>query len=305
MVAQAARCRDRPLRVASRRLVDVLRSDSARVAREGLVAAREPTVPGQPAGRDDSVALLLLCAHPVLTPSAAVTLALRSVAGLRTDQIAAVLLVPPATVAQRISRAKATLRDAGARFPPPTAAELPARVNAARQVVYLMFTEGYTSSSGDALLDGVLTAEATRLGRAVHARLPSHDEAAGLLALMLLTGARRPARTDLRGELVPLAEQEREQWDRALIAEGVGILERVLVRGPAGSFALQAAIAAVHADARTWAETDWPQIVVLYRMLAALAPGPAVQVNLAVAVAMTDGPDAPPRRPSPTRAPPS
>jgi predicted RNA polymerase sigma factor len=194
-------------------------------------------------------------------------------------------------MAQRLSRARATLRAAGARFELPSARALPERVAAVLDVLYLAFNEGYTRSAGDTLVDGALTAEAIRLTRDLRRRLPDHDEVAGALALMLLTRAREAARTDARGDLVPLAEQDRALWDAWLIAEGVEVLERVLPRGPVGRFQLQAAIAAVHAEAAVFQDTDWPQIAALYEMLEQVAPGPAVTLNRAVAVGMTDGPE--------------
>ena len=194
-------------------------------------------------------------------------------------------------MAQRLSRARATLRSAGARFVAPEPAELPARVAACLDVLHLVFNEGYAASSGQALVDTSLTAEAVRLTRALHRALPDHDEVSGALALMLLTAAREATRVDERGDLVPLAEQDRDRWDAAAIAEGVDLLETVLPRGHLGRFQLQAAIAAVHAEAPTWADTDWRQISLLYAMLEQLAPSPAVTLNRAVAVGMAFGPE--------------
>jgi RNA polymerase sigma factor (sigma-70 family) len=279
------------IRAASCRLVDALRSDRARADRE--TAANRPG-PSEPptTDSDDSLHVLLLCCHPSLTPASQVALTLRAVGGLTTEQIAAAFLVPVATMGQRISRAKARLQAAGARLGDVTRADLPARVESARQVLYLVFNEGYTATGGADLLDVPLTTEAIRLARDLHGRLPSDTETAGLLALMLLTEARRPARTDACGDLVPLADQDRTRWDAALIAEGVQLIERALPSGPVGPFQLQAAIAAVHDEAAAYADTDWPQIAELYRMLDALAPGPVVTMNRAVAVAMTVGPGA-------------
>ncbi|MEU5875577.1 DUF6596 domain-containing protein [Glycomyces sp. NPDC047369] len=279
------------IRAASRRLVDALRSDRARHDREDTANRLEPSEP-PPTDSDDSLHVLLLCCHPSLTPASQVALTLRAVGGLTTEQIAAAFLVPPATMGQRISRAKAKLAAAGARLGDVTRADLPARVESARQVLSLVFNEGYTASGGADLLDVSLTAEAIRLARELRRRLPSDTETAGLLALMLLTEARAPARTDAAGDLVPLADQDRTRWDARLIAEGVSLLEQALPSGPVGPFQLQAAIAAVHDEARTYDGTDWPQIAELYRMLDALAPSPVVTMNRAVAVAMTDGPDA-------------
>jgi RNA polymerase sigma factor (sigma-70 family) len=277
------------IRVASRRLIDQQRSDRAREAREEAEEAAEE--PPAAADRDDSLELLLLCCHPALSRPSQVALTLRAVAALGTAEIAAAFLVPEATMAQRLSRARATLRSAGARFELPEPAELPQRVAAVLDVLHLVFNEGYTRSSGDSLIDSSLTREAIRLTRELRRLLPGHDEVAGALALMLLTQAREATRTDARGDLIPLAEQDRARWDADLIAEGVGILEQVLPRGHVGRFQLQAAIAAVHAEAATYEGTDWPQISVLYDMLEQAAPSPAVTLNRAVAVGMAAGPE--------------
>ena len=282
--------------VASRRLIDQWRTDRARVQRE-VAAARdqEPLAPPADAGpgeRDDALTLLLLCCHPALSRPSQVALTLRAVGGLRTAQIARAFLVPEATMAQRLSRAKARLRAEEATFTVPPRAELPGRVAAVLQVLYLVFTEGHTATSGSGLLDVSLTDEALRLARLLHRLLPGDDEVTGLLALMLLTDARRAARTGADGELVPLAEQDRGRWDAGRIAEGVALVEAVLPVGPVGAYQLQAAIAAVHAEAPGAAATDWAQIEALYRMLQALAPGPAVTLNHAVAVAEVNGPAA-------------
>jgi RNA polymerase sigma factor (sigma-70 family) len=280
---------------ASRRLVDRWRAEQARAGRERATAPTEDAPAADEAGageHDDSLTLLLLCCHPALTRPAQVALTLRAVAGLGTAQIARAFLVPEATMAQRISRAKARLRQAGARFTPPSPAELPDRVAAVAQVLYLIFTEGHTATTGSGLTDRSLAAEAIRLTRRLHRYLPAEGEVSGLLALILLTDARRAARTRADGSLVPLAEQDRTRWDRALIAEGVRLVEDVLPHGPVGPYQLQAAIAAVHAEAPAAADTDWPQIETLYGMLAALTPGPVVTLNHAVAVAEVRGPDA-------------
>ena len=287
------------IRVASRRLIDQTRSDRARAAREEALAVAQPndafTSPGADADRshpaDDSLELLLLCCHPALTRPSQVALTLRAVSGLSAGEIAAAFLVPESTMAQRLSRAKATLRAADARFELPAPSQLPARVAAVLDVLYLVFNEGYTRTAGDSLVDTSLTREAIRLTRQLQRRLPDNDEVAGALALMLITQARAAARTDDQGDLIPLSEQDRQAWDRELIAEGVGILERVLPRGHVGRFQLEAAIAAVHAEAPTWESTDWPQISVLYEMLEHTAPSPAVVLNRAVAVGMTTGPE--------------
>jgi RNA polymerase sigma factor (sigma-70 family) len=286
-------------RVASWRLIDARRSDSARREREQAVLdpgkVATAVAPGAdeiqgPAAQDDTLQLFLMCCHPALTPASQVALTLRAVGGLTTSQVAAAFLVPESTMAQRVSRAKATLRDAGVRLGRVSADELPGRLSAVLQVVYLIFNEGYTTSSGSRLMDVSLAREAIRLTRQLRALLPSHDEVAGLLALMLLTDARSAARTDELGDLVPLEQQDRTQWDRTLILEGIHLLEEILPRGPVGSFQLQAAIAAVHAEAGTWADTDWPQITALYRMLDQVDPSQTVTLNLAVAVGMADGP---------------
>ncbi|MFY1669702.1 RNA polymerase sigma factor [Plantactinospora sp. WMMB334] len=287
------------IRVASRRLIDRVRADSARIRREALDAARRPGHAGTaPAADeapvpevDDTLRLFLLCCHPVLSRPSQVALSLRSVAGLSVEQIAAAYLVPARTMSQRLSRARTSLREAGARFAMPAGRELPARVAAALDVCHLIFTEGYTRTSGESLVDVPLAEEAIRLTRQVHAALPDHDEVSGALALMLLTHARSPARTDPDGELVPLAEQDRTLWRSDLIAEGVALLDRTLPRGHVGRYQLQAAIAAVHAEAPGYETTDWLQISVLYDMLSRVAPGPTVALNHAVAVAMAHGPE--------------
>lgn len=285
------------IRVASRRLIDKVRSDRARTGREEAVAVAQPgdahvAAPADEPARDsdDTLQLLLLCCHPSLSRPSQVAMTLRAVAGLTPEQIAAAYLVPVRTMTQRLSRARSTLRASGARFEMPPTAELPDRVAAVLDVCHLMFNEGYTRTAGDALVDTTLTEEAIRLTRRLHDAIPDHDEVSGALALMLLTQARTAARTDGAGDLVPLAEQDRRLWDGDLIAEGVRILEQVLPRGHVGRFQLQAAIAAVHAESSTWAETDWRQISLLYAMLETVAPGPAVTLNRAVAVGMAVGP---------------
>jgi RNA polymerase sigma factor (sigma-70 family) len=287
------------VRVAERRLVDRYRSETARERRERTALRQEPAdrqhAPPADADRpplDDQVHLFALCCHPALSRASQVALTLRALGGLTTQQIARGFLVPEATMAQRISRAKARLRETGARFGPLTADELTERMAAVQQVLYLVFTEGHTATTGPHLSDGSLTAEAIRLTRRLGALLPGDDECAGLLALMLLSDARRAARTAPDGSLVPLADQDRSLWDRAEVAEAVAILERVLPRGHVGPYQLQAAIAAVHAEAGRWEDTDWPQISVLYRMLDRIAPGPAVTLSLAVSVGMEHGPRA-------------
>ncbi|GIF78232.1 RNA polymerase sigma factor [Asanoa siamensis] len=275
--------------VASRARIAAWRRDTARTRRELSTARLEQAPPPGPA-HDDTLTLLLLCCHPALTPASQVALTLRAVGGLTTAEIARALLVEEATVAQRISRAKAKIR--GTRFTLPPPDELPARLAAVLHVLYLIFNEGYTASSGERLHRVELTAEAIRLVRQLHARLPGDGEVAGLLALMLLTDARRPARTGPDGALVPLAEQDRGRWDRAAIAEGVRLVSAALTTTAVGPYQLQAAIAAVHDEAPTAADTDWPQILGLYDALDRIAPGPMVTLNRAVAVAMVHGPAA-------------
>jgi RNA polymerase sigma factor (sigma-70 family) len=289
------------LTVASRALVDAWRADSARRRRE-TAAALDPTDVGgglavdlADASRDDTLALLFMCCHPALSPPSQLALILRAVGGLTTAQIAAAFLVPEATIAKRIARAKQRIRDAGARFELPSqlsAEQRTERVGVVMHVLYLMFNEGYTASSGPALQRTDLIEEAIRLTRLMNRLLPSEGETAGLLALMLLTDARRTARTDADGRIVPLADQPRDRWDAAAIAEGLAILTRVLGTGPVGPYQLQAAIAALHDEAATAEATDWPQILALYDVLATIAPGPVVTLSRAVAIANVHGPRA-------------
>ena len=289
------------LTVAGRALADGWRVDSARRRREataaldpaGLAAAaerRDPYVSG--AGQDDTLTLLFLCCHPALSPPSQLALTLRAAGGLTTAEIAAAFLAPEATIAKRISRAKQTIRQAGARFELPDEPERTERLGVVLHVLYLIFNEGYTASSGPALLRADLTAEAIRLTRLLHRLLPGPGEVAGLLALMQLTDARRAARTGADGQAIPLAEQDRDRWDAAAIAEGQAILTATLGTGPVGPYQLQAAIAALHDEAPTAEETDWPQILALYDILATVAPGPAVTLSRAVALAMVHGPRA-------------
>ncbi|WP_280434186.1 RNA polymerase sigma factor [Nocardia carnea] len=274
--------------------------DNPRAGREAAVAAAQlgdigfapaADLPEAESG-DDTLRLFLLCCHPSLTRSSQVALTLHAVAGIPAERIAAAYLVPERTMAQRLTRARATLRRSGARFELPAPADLPDRLAAVLDTCHLMFTAGHTVSAGASVHDPGLAEEAIRLTRILHRAVPDHDEVAGALALMLLTHARAAARTDTHGELVPLAEQDRSRWNGNAIAEGIGILERVLPRGYIGRYQLEAAIAAVHAEAGTWESTDWRQIVVLYAMLDRVAPGPAVTLNRAVAVAMVAGPEA-------------
>jgi RNA polymerase sigma factor (sigma-70 family) len=285
--------------VASRRLTDELRGDSARRRREAAVAALlapEAVVPSLDedlaTDEDDTLTLLFLCCHPSLSPASQVALTLRAVGGLSTSQIARAFLVPEATMAQRISRAKASIKAAGAQFSLPPEEERAERLGVVLHVLYLVFNEGYTASSGPDLQRADLTTEAVRLARDLHRLLPDDGEVAGLLALMLLTDARRPARSRADGSLVPLAEQDRRRWDRAAMREGVALISDALARTPIGPYQVQAAIAAIHDEAERAGETDWPQIVVLYELLSSISPNPMVTLNQAVAVAMVHGPRA-------------
>lgn len=283
--------------VASRRLIDRMRADRARAGREEAIAVALPSdthlAPSADQGTvsdgDDTLRMFLLCCHPSLSRSSQVALTLHAVGGLGTAQIAAVYLVPERTMTQRLTRARSTLRAAGAVFELPNEAELPSRIASVLDVCHLLFTEGHTRSAGGALVDSSLSEEVIRLTRQLHATIPDHDEVAGALALMLLTHARATTRTE-DGNLIPLSEQHRSRWDQQLIAEGVGILERVLPRGRVGRFQLQAAIAAVHAESPTWESTDWHQISILYAMLDQVAPSSVVTLNRAVAVGMAFGP---------------
>jgi len=283
------------LTVASRRLIDEVRSEHARRRREQQDAAaaaplEQPQQPG--AGHDDSLALLFLCCHPALSGPSQIALTLRAVGGLSTAQIAAAFLVPEATMAQRISRAKEAIRASGARFEMPGPAERPARLGIVLHVLYLIFNEGYTATAGAGLTAPELSGEAIRLTRWLHRLLPADAEVTGLLALMLLTDARRGARTGPDGSLIPLGEQDRSLWDPARIAEGVALVSAVLPAGQVGPYQVQAAIAAVHDEAKSIDTTDWPQILGLYELLGQLAPGPMVSLNQAVAAAMVAGPAA-------------
>ncbi|MBD0674219.1 RNA polymerase sigma factor [Streptomyces sp. CBMA156] len=286
--------------VASRRLIDQLRGDRARREREWATAAAE-VVPEDVPDTDDTLLLLFLCCHPALTAASQTALTLRAVGGLTTAEIARAFLVPEATMAARISRAKQRIRAAGGSFELPGAAGseggVPAdghgeRLRVVLHVLYLIFNEGYTASSGDELHRLDLAREAIRLTRSVRARLPEDGEVAGLLALMLLTHARRAARTTASGDLVPLAEQDRTAWDRALIEEGTDLVKEALAGPELGPYRLQAAIAATHADALAAEDTDWRQVYALYLILERVAPNPMVTLNRAIALAETDGPEA-------------
>jgi RNA polymerase sigma factor (sigma-70 family) len=285
--------------VGSRRLMDQVRSEQSRRTREELIAVATPAsellgppADAQPRDQDDSLALLFGCCHPELSPPSQIALTLRAVGGLSTAQIAAAFGVPEATMAQRISRAKQTIKQTGSDFSLPAGAERTERLRAVLHVLYLVFNEGYTATDGDELTVPALSQEAIRLTRWLHRLLPEDSEVAGLLALMLLTDARRPARTLADGSLVPLAEQDRRKWDQGQIAEGTALIGAALPRGQAGPYQLQAAIAAVHDEAGTMAGTDWPQILGLYDLLERLAPNPFTTLNRAVAVGMVHGPEA-------------
>jgi RNA polymerase sigma factor (sigma-70 family) len=286
------------VRVASRRMTDLLRAEQSRRRREDAVAARDlpgvapyPPADHQPTpDRDDSLLLLFRCCHPALTPPSQIALTLRAVGGLTTAEIAQAFLVPEPTMGQRISRAKQRVKEEGGRFRMPTREEYAARVAAVLHVLYLVFNEGYTATAGRNLVRAELSAEAIRLTRTVHRLLPEDGEVAGLLALMLLTEARKAARTTREGDLVPLGEQDRALWDRAAIAEGTALVTEALGGGAPGPYRLQAAIAALHDEAPSTEDTDWPQILELYRLLARLDDNPVVTLNRAVATAMVHGP---------------
>jgi RNA polymerase sigma factor (sigma-70 family) len=284
--------------VALRRLTDQLRSEMARRRREEAVASEvwaewafvPPPEADLDAQQDDTLVLLFMCCHPALTLPTAIALTLRAVGGLTTAEIANAFLVPEATMAQRISRAKQTIKTSKVAFSMPTEAERAERLGAVLHVLYLIFSEGYTSSVGASLHRPDLANEAIRLSRALHALLPRDGEVTGLLALMLLTDARRAARTGEDGELIPLDEQDRSLWSRPLIEEGVALVSEALAAGSVGPYRLQAAIAAVHDEAARVEDTDWPQILALYDVLAGLSDNPMVVLNQAIAAAMVYGP---------------
>jgi len=288
------------IQVAARRITDQLRSEIARRRRETLLLAETPEderlFPAPDSAdepeKDDTLLLLFMCCHPTLSKTSAIALTLRAVAGLTTAEIASAFLVPEATMAQRISRAKQLIKKSGTGFAMPTQAERDERLASVLHVLYLIFNEGYTASSGESLQRVDLSSEAIRLARAVQRLLPEDGEAAGLLALMLLTDARRLARSGPDGELIPLDEQDRERWDREAIAEGVALVSRALSQGAVGAYQLQAAIAACHDDAARAEDTDWPQILALYGLLQHMSDNPMLTLNRAVAVAMVHGPRA-------------
>ncbi|MCX4472214.1 sigma-70 family RNA polymerase sigma factor [Micromonospora sp. NBC_01655] len=280
--------------VARNRAVDRLRHETVRAARLREAAATLPAYDEQPPVppliRDAQLRLIFTCCHPALSLPSQVALTLRTVVGLGPAEIARALLVPPGTLAQRLVRARRGVRDAGLRCELPPAAELPGRATAVRAVLYLLFTEGYAATAGADLVRRGLCAEAVRLARLLARLLPDDPETLGLLALLVLHEARRDARTDAHGDLVPLERQDRRRWDRGRVAEGVGLLDRALRRGRPGAYQVQAAIAACHATAPDAARTDWAQIAGLYAELARLTPSPVVQLNRAVAVGMAHGP---------------
>ena len=283
--------------VATRRMTDMLRSEQARRRREQVETLRELPLheredSATEADHDDSLVLLFLCCHPDLTPPAQVALTLRAVGGLSTAEIARALLLPESTITRRISRAKQAIRASGSRFELPHQSDRARRIDVVLHVIYLIFTEGHTATAGDALVRADLCDEAIRLGRLARRLLPDEPEAAGLLAQMLLTDARRAARTGPDGQLIPLAEQDRSRWNRASIEEGIALVTVALGQHRPGPYQLQAAITALHAEARTYEDTDWPQIVALYGVLDRLADDPVVTLNRAVAVAQVDGPAA-------------
>ena len=286
---------DRPrgwlIQTATRRLIDQRRSERSRMAREDRALLTQPP-PADVPDRDDTLVVLFLCCHPALTPASAIALTLRAVGGLSTPEIARAFLVPEPTMAQRISRAKQRIKSSGVPFRLPTADEWTDRLRTVLHVLYLVFNEGYATTAGRDVHRADLCDEAVRLTRMVHRMLPDDPEVAGLLALMLLLDARRPARTGPSGELVPLPEQDRTRWDRALVAEGAAMLAAAIGRGAVGEYQLQASIAAVHDRAARAEDTDWPQILALYELLDRMTGNPVVTLNRAVAAAMVHGPAA-------------
>jgi len=285
------------IQVAARRVTDQLRTEIARRKRETALVVETADQQVAPAPdhepeKDDTLLLLFMCCHPALTRASAIALTLRAVGGLTTGEIAHAFLVPEATMAQRISRAKQLIKKAGARFQMPSLSERDERLEAVLHVLYLIFNEGYASSSGDSLQRVDLSSEAIRLTRSVYHLLPDDGEVAGLLALMLLTDARRAARSGPDGEIIPLDEQDRSLWDQQAIVEGVELISKTLAQGAVGAYQLQAAIAACHDEAAHVDETDWPQIMALYGLLKRMSDNPMVALNHAVAAAMVHGPAA-------------
>jgi RNA polymerase sigma factor (sigma-70 family) len=288
------------IQVAARRIADHVRSETARRRRESIVVSLVPPElqlalaadDDGAAEQDDTLVLLFMCCHPALSPSSAIALTLRAVGGLTTAEIARAFLVPEATMAQRISRAKQSIKASGVPFQMPSLEERAHRLGAVLHVLYLIFNEGYTTSSGPELSRSDLSSESIRLTRAVHNVLPEDGEVAGLLALMLLTDARRAARTGPMGELIPLTEQDRRLWDKRAIAEGIALVTAALSGGSIGEYQLQAAIAAVHDEAARVEDTDWPQILALYGLLKRMSENPMVTLNHAIATAMVHGPAA-------------
>lgn len=283
------------VQVASRRLTDQIRSDVARRRRETIAAMEAGyVIPATEfeveVSSDDTLNLIYMCCHPELTRSSAIALTLRAVGGLSTGEIAHAFLVPEATMAQRISRAKQTIKDSRVQFRPPTAGEQTERLGAVLHVLYLIFNEGYAASWGELLQRNDLANEGIRLTRLLRALMPHDSEVAGLLALMLLTDARRDARIGPHGEVIPLDKQDRTLWDRGQIDEGVRLISAVLPKGSVGPYQVQAAIAAVHDEAVRSEDTDWPQILALYSILQRMSDNPMVRLNYAVAAAMVHGP---------------
>src|SRR4051794_3254856 len=281
------------IHVASRRMVDRIRSASPRRDREEAAAASEPPPPASAAqDADDTLVLMFMCCHPALSDASATALTLRAVGGLKTAEIAAGFLVPESTMAQRISRAKRTIEDSPEPFRMPAGEERSSRLRSVLRVLYLIFNEGYLASQGAGPARGELSGEAIRLARVVRLAAPDHPEAAGLLALMLLTDARREARFDEEGAIVPLDEQDRSRWDRGQIDEGLELLGEAVKAGAVGEYQLQAAVAAVHSRAASTADTDWSEIAGLYALLEQITGNPMVTLNRAIAVAMSEGPQA-------------
>jgi predicted RNA polymerase sigma factor len=280
------------VRVASRRMADRYRSDEARRRREDIAASWSRTAPEPVSGRDDTLALFFMCCHPSLPAASAVGLTLRALGGLTTREIATAFLAPEATMAQRISRAKRTVAESDEPLSPLGADAAAERLAPVLRVIYLVFNEGYASSSGPDLHRIDLSAEALRLGRLLRQLLPDEPEVAGLLALMLLTEARRPARSRADGALVPLAEQDRTLWDRSLIVEGTALAGTALGHRPLGEYTAQAAVAALHDEAARYEDTDWARILSLYNRLEEMTASPVVRLNRSIALAMVEGPDA-------------